>query len=215
MYLKLINYCSHLKKTNKQQFWRDIKLIKGKIKTFSDCIDEARTPNNIAEKFNSKFQDIFDDQSCQIDKYNIKETMKSVNISKTNKAIYKHHIHGAIDSLNCGIGFDKIHSNHFKYAKYGLDWFLSRLFSAFLSHSYIPKAMLKGEIRPLVKDRFGDLTSLDNYRPVMISSNFLKLFEYCLLPMLESSFKLNFRQFGFRRYTSTSIAVMTLREIIY
>ena len=41
--------------------------------------------------------------------------------------------------------------------------------------------ILKGIIGPTVKDRYGNLNKSDNYIPVISSSVFLKLFEYCLL----------------------------------
>ena len=48
----------------------------------------------------------------------------------------------------------------------------------------------------------------------MISSVFLKLFEYCLLGKIEPFFKLNDRQHGFRKDHSTSTACFTLKETV-
>ena len=48
----------------------------------------------------------------------------------------------------------------------------------------------------------------------MISSNFLKLFEYCLQPFLVNSLTLHDNQFGFREHTSTQMTVAVVKEII-
>ena len=56
-----------------------------------------------------------------------------------------------------------------------------------LSHSYVPEAFSVGIIVPIVKDCRGDLTSLDNYRPITLSPIISKIFESFLL---EKSLKL-------------------------
>jgi hypothetical protein len=74
--------------------------------------------------------------------------------------------------------------------------------------------MLSGEIRPIIKDPLGDKNSSDNYRPIMNSSNFLKLFEYCLNVTYQKKIRLNSRQFSYRKHTSCNLANAVLREVI-
>lgn len=54
----------------------------------------------------------------------------------------------------------------------------------------------------------------DNYRPVMNSSNLLKLFEYCILPNLQRSLKIDNHQFGFRKHVGCLTACTVLKETI-
>ena len=88
--------------------------------------------------------------------------------------------------------------------------FITNIFSSFVLHSFIPLVMLKGVITPIVKDKFGNMTSSDNYRPVMSSSIFLKLFEYCILAKIDPYIQLNDRQHGFRKNYSTTTACFVL-----
>ena len=74
--------------------------------------------------------------------------------------------------------------------------------------------MLEGYIKPLVKDKKGDINRSDNYREVMISNNLFKLFEYALLPKLKRRIDLSPYQFGYRHATSTVMAVGLLKETI-
>ena len=74
--------------------------------------------------------------------------------------------------------------------------------------------MIKGVITPIVKNKFGNLSSSNNYRPIMSSSVFLKLFEYCLLSKIEPYISLNDRQHGFRKTYSTATAHFMLRETV-
>ena len=74
--------------------------------------------------------------------------------------------------------------------------------------------MIRGIITPIVKNRLGNLSSSDNYRPIMDSSVFLKLFEYCLKLKIEPFILLNDRQHGFRKSYSTATACFILKETI-
>jgi len=83
-----------------------------------------------------------------------------------------------------------------------------------LSHTYIPPAMLKGRIRPAVKSHSGTKTDSQNYRPVMNSSNFLKVSEYLLLPHLEKNLKIDQRQFAYRNASGCLDAITLLKETV-
>jgi len=39
----------------------------------------------------------------------------------------------------------------------------------------------KGITIPVLKDKLGDVSSVDNYRPITVSPVISKIFEYCLL----------------------------------
>jgi hypothetical protein len=78
----------------------------------------------------------------------------------------------------------------------------------------MPSAMLEGEIRPIVKNKLDKFDDSDNYRPVTISSNCLKIFEYCLISHLDNRLHLDHRQFGFQKYTSTVMAATVIKETI-
>jgi hypothetical protein len=199
---------------NKTNFWKDVKKLKGKSKCFASLIDGQSEPKDMVEAFNTKLKKIFDDKECQVDKFNVAQRVSKLHNNVNIKQINKHLVRNAIKSLNTCIGFDNLHSNHFKFAVTGVENFLSNFFNAIITHSFFPKEMLEGEIRPLVKDHKGDLSSSDNYRPVMISSNIFKIYEYCILPSLTKNIELDFRQIGFQKNTSTNMVVVLLKETI-
>ena len=74
--------------------------------------------------------------------------------------------------------------------------------------------MLEGYINPTVKNRNGDLKSSSNYREVMISNNMFKVFEYVLLPLVKKYCSLNSCQFGYRKSTSTLMAIALFKETV-
>ncbi len=173
-------------------------------------------PQEITNIFNNKYRAIFDDPNCQMIKNEYSTSLERVEClaARNNFAIYDSSVLKSINSLNDCLGFDGLHSNHFKLCGKDTVSFLSRMFSSFISHGYIPHEMLQGEIRPIIKDKMGKIDDSNNYRPITISSNMLKLFEYCFVGHLKNSLPINNRQFGFRKCTSTIMAAAIIKEIV-
>ena len=74
--------------------------------------------------------------------------------------------------------------------------------------------MLRGEIRPIIKNCNEDKSDCDNYRPVMNSSCLYKIFEYSLLPKIKHFMTPHEHQFGFRENTGCLSATFVLKETI-
>ena len=74
--------------------------------------------------------------------------------------------------------------------------------------------MLKGHIRPTVKNSSGNKTDLKNCRPVNNSSNFLKVLKYILLPDSRSIFLLIYNHFSYRAATGCVDAKTFLKDIV-
>jgi hypothetical protein len=218
--IKKEKLCNSFKIKDKEKFWRDVKNLKNNANKNAPNIDGEVDPLKATEIFSNKYKGILNDpQSTTIpDNFNfIKEQIKEQCQDKQGFIrISPFQVEMAINKMNnCVDHIDGIHAEHLKVGcKNGrvLTDFISRLFTSFLSHGFVPMKMIEGEIRPTIKNRFGNLSSSDNYRPVMNSSNLLKVFEYCILNKL--NIELNTRQFGFRKGTSTTMAVTALTETV-
>ena len=180
-------------------------------------IDNETNPKIISQIFSMQYKKILDRKQkgipdAKFRHLNInyrKYSYESIRIS--SKILLK-----AVASLKCSIGFDGIHSNHINKLCTNLYLLIvAMLFTCFLSHEYSPSELLRGIISPTIKDKFGNLNSSSNYRPVMTSSVFLKLFEYCILFKIKEFVKLNDRQHGFRESYSTATACFSLKETIF
>ena len=82
------------------------------------------------------------------------------------------------------------------------------------SHCYVIEDLLSGDINPTINDAKGNVTESSNYRPVMQSSNLLKLFEIHMLDIMTEKVSFCTRQFGFRKNTSTTDACLVLKETV-
>ncbi len=171
---KLLNSFNNSNKTN---FWKEVKHISKTKKCINNEIDGENDVKNIANLFKSKYQNILDNPSSQTtpdDYENVIDTYMN-NEHINNCKILKYNVIDSIHSLNEGIGHDFIHTKHLKFASDQFINSLSLLFSSYINHAYMPKEMLFGEIRPIIKNKMGNKTDSDNFRPVMNLSNLLKL----------------------------------------
>ena len=208
---------SSFESKNKSKFWKDVRKYRGGL-IFKNAnkIDGNANIDSILSCFKNKYESILDNHDCQSLPDNFFDEFQSyININDRHQKVNELHVSEAIKSLNDCIDFNHIHSKHLKLAPRSFSNIIAKLFSSFICHSYLPAELLRGQLCPIVKNNLGDLCSSDNYRPVMISSNFLKVLEYCLLPHIASSVSLSTKQFGFRKHTSTLMAVTVFKETVH
>ena len=199
-----------------KRFWKEVNVSKKTDVVQSCCIDGIDDSNAVCNLFSDKYKQIYNKHRTVTNE----QFSKAVSMSNKEKASFilkfsKNDVKRAIGMLKHNIGVDNIHSNHLKMCSETCVELISMMFISFVMHGYIPIAMLRGVITPIVKNKFGDLSSADNYRPVMASSVFLKLFEYCVLDIIKPYIQLNERQHGFRANYSTSSACLVLKETVF
>ena len=92
---------------------------------------------------------------------------------------------------------------------------LSLLFNMCISHGFIPSGIMYTIIVPIVKDKKGDISDKDNYRPIALTSVFSKVFELIILLKYSHSLtKTTWNQFGFKKKSSTDLCVFAFKEIV-
>ena len=201
---------------NKVVFWKELGKLYGNKNNNVSYIDGISDPIEVASLFDRKYNEILDDINCQTVFNNVSMGMAEITRPDNfmTPLITLNNIHDATEKLNFGLGWDKIHSNHIKFSGPIFKNLLSKIFNKFLSHKLVPRKMLGGQIKPIIKNNSLSKIDSSNYRPVMNSSNLLKVFEYCLQPFLSNHLKLNNLQFGFRTKTSCPSAVLVLKETV-
>ena len=92
--------------------------------------------------------------------------------------------------------------------------FLSILFNSFISHGYLPKDFMKTALIPIVKNKTGDTSDKNNYRPIAIVTAAYRLFENCTLKVLDAYLITHDHQFGFKSKYSTDMCIFTVKSVI-
>ena len=82
------------------------------------------------------------------------------------------------------------------------------------SHGFVPDNFGAGIIVPLVKDKAGDVNSLDNYRAITLTPIIAKVFESIILDICEVNLATDDLQVGFKRGSGCNDAIFTLKMII-
>ena len=92
---------------------------------------------------------------------------------------------------------------------------LCKLFNLFVSHSHIPGSFGLSYTVPIPKcDGYKRSLTVDDFRGISISSVISKLFELCILDRYCDYFHTSDHQFGFKKHTSCSHVVFSVRNVI-
>ena len=85
---------------------------------------------------------------------------------------------------NKAAGLDELTAEHLKFCSDKLLIMLAMCITTMLIHGYLPQNIIS-VIIPVIKDKCGKITCKDNYRPIAISSIFMKVLEKLLLTCMD------------------------------
>ena len=122
----------------------------------------------------------------------------------------------SIKSLKCGkaSGLDGLSAEHLKYADDKLCVLFSIALNAMVIHNFIPETMLDTIIVPLIKDKNGNISDHENYRPLALTCVISKMFEFLILHRYQDLLRTTANQFGFKQKLSTDMCIFSLKQII-
>jgi endonuclease/exonuclease/phosphatase family metal-dependent hydrolase len=199
-------------------FWKKVKKYSNsKMTKFANSVNGVVGDEAIADMWKQAFESLYNlttpyiatstieaaeavvSDSNIIHRLSITDVCKAVNKVKSRKA--------------CGP--DGIPSEAIKYGGNALIVHISILFDMFLAHSYLPTKLICTTLVPLLKNKSGDLSDVNNYRAIALSNSISKLFEDVLLDCLQQYDSDNDDcQFGFKREHSTTMGCHVLKRAI-
>ena len=109
---------------------------------------------------------------------------------------------------------DGLAAEHFIYAHSISHVFLSLLFNYFIVHRYLPSDFMKTLLVPIIKGKTGDSSDKNNYRPIALFTASSKLFEICILEILEMYLVTHDQQFCFKSKHATDMCIFIVKSII-
>ena len=209
---KLANYmqCHDL-----NNFWKEIALRNKSKSTQSNCIAGISGETDIAN--------LWKDHYCSLLNSSTNLADKDVVCTSFKKMCFNHGMHVSVTEVldllqgltnDKATGMDGLSGESLKFADPILALLLSICFTCMFRHSYLPVSMLDSVVVPLVKNKNGDLSDKNNYRPIALSSTISKVFENIILHRLEEYLWTTDNQFGFKSGHSTDLCVYALTEFI-
>jgi len=91
-----------------------------------------------------------------------------------------------------------LHMESFIYGGLKLYIHLSLLFTSFVRHCYLPRSLMETVIKPMVKNKSGYLTDVNNYRAIALSNFETKICEAFILCKVSVDSEYDAPQFGFK-----------------
>lgn len=198
-----------------KKFWIEIKKLKGDDKhILSTNIEEASGAEEICNLWKDHYETILTsvkDEGNKRDVLNSLHRIETGNITVNVPLIYE-----LIEHLKSGKakGNDGMQAEHLKYASKRLYFFICLLFNTIFVHSYLPVAMMKTVVVPVIKDKLGNATSKDNYRPIAITTILSKLLECIILHFFKDQMSTSSNQFGFKSKQSTDTCSFVFKNMI-
>ena len=173
---------------------------------------------------------IGDKEICDMWQTHYKQLLNSV-VTSSSKKIVQSELHSIADSsvIFCPVdifnalknaktgkacGVDGLAAEHFIYADAIIHIHLSLLFNSYISHGYLPRDFMKTAIVPIIKNKAGNSSDKANYRPIALVTACSKIFESCLLIMLEKYLHTHDQQFGFKSQHATDMCIFTVKSVI-
>ena len=155
---------------NDKEFWKEIKKLSNNRVPIASTVNNVTVKQKISQLWRTHFKSLLNSsedssmKSCVLQALSNSEgyffEWFTVNdVSKALKSIK----HGKSASL------DDIYGEHFIYARECINVLLCLVFNSMIIHGYLPEQLLNTIIVLLVKDKKGDLTDIDNYRPLVIT----------------------------------------------
>ena len=182
----------------------------------ANFIDGITGPDNIADYWNQHFQKILNSNDCDISlKSNIMRKFEGIQ-HNSEMVVSTNCISQIVDNLECGesAGPDGICAEQLKCLNDKISILRAFCFTVCLSHGYLPTALIETTIVPIVKNKSGNLSDTNNYRPIALTTIVSKILEYVILIKCGEYLTSSDNQFGFKSCHSTDLCIYALKEFI-
>ena len=202
-----------LKNKDTVEFWRKVTKLNNKKAPAVNTVDGCTGSQDIANMWGVHFMNIFNSVQNSTDRAYV---MDGINGSLVNWNVTSHDIDGVIKQLKVGKspGADQIHAEHLIYASHRLKVLLSILCTSIVNHGYVPSQILDVMITPIIKNKTGDTSDKNNYRPIAIATVFSKVLELLIMGKIECFLYTSDNQFGFKKNHGTDMCIHAFRQTI-
>ena len=199
-----------------KSFWKEIKKINGSDKSvLATTVHGVSGSENIVNMWSGYYKELLNSSDSKVSSHYVKSTFNDcdpdgfcINAIDVREAVKKDLKKGK------SVGLDNLSSEHFIYSADRLYVMLALVFNCMILHGYIPSSFMSTVLIPIVKDKKGDITDRDNYRPIAITCIASKVLELIMLDRFSDFLITTPNQFGFKHGLSTEFCIFSLKQCI-
>ena len=198
------------------EFWKSVNKINQSSQLHTTTTDGITGETNIAEHWRTHSHGILNTNICdQTLKSSILGTLDDIQHDARMTVCYTD-VQTLIRNLEFGksAGTGSICAEALKCAHEHLSVLLSLCFTLFLSHGHLPPKLIQTTIVPIIKNKCGNISSSNNYRPIALPTIISKLLESILLMKCEEYLCTSANPLGFKKAHGTELCIYNLREYI-
>ena len=197
-----------------KNFWKEIRNINGKTSPpVATTIGAVTGKNDIADLWRRHYSSILNSASHN----EIDHTVLSLLHNCPHiDSITVNEVSSAIKGLKLdkASGLDSLSGEHFKFACHKLNVLLCLIFNCMISHGHVPSVFSDTILVPIIKDKKGNISDVNNYRPIALTSVASKILEKILLIRLHDYLYTTDNQFSFKAKHSTDMCIFSLKSVI-
>ena len=204
----------HCKDTT--DFWKGVRGIKDSRVPLATKVGDAVGDANITKLWQDHFSALLNSVQNEGSKPFVCDSIDRDMHNEDTIVITAPDVRECLKTIKLGkaAGLDGLAAEHFVFSHSIICVHLSLLFTSILIHGYLPASLMKSAIVPILKNRQGDTSDKNNYRPIAIVTAISKIFELCLMNLIESHLITKDNQFGFKKKHSTDLCIFTVKSII-
>ena len=197
-------------------FWKHVhNQQKGKAVNHAAVVGGCAGEKEIAKMWGHHFEQLYNSINDDRSKNFFYECLDN-SVGSDKCTISVHDLLVCISKQKKGksVGLDDIAMEAFIYGGLRLLVHVCFLFDMFIKVSYLPQVLIQSVIIPLVKCKSGNLSDVNNYRAIAISTAMSKLLESVIASQVVSSSEIEKYQFGFKAEHSTGICSNVFKQTV-
>ena len=204
----------HCKDTT--DFWKGVRGIKDSKVPLATKVGDAVGDANITKLWQDLFSALLNSVQNEGSKPFVCESIDRDMHNEDTIVITAPDVRECLKTIKLGkaAGLDGLAAEHFVFSHSIICVHLSLLFTSILIHGYLPASLMTSAIVPILKNRQGDTSDKNIYRPIAIVTAISKIFELCLMNLIESHLITKDNQFGFKKKHSTDLCIFTVKSVI-
>jgi len=197
------------------KFWSAIRKS-GNVTRHANTVGGCSGDGDITEMWQRHFQQLYNSISDNDARDSLQQRIADLPCGSGGVTITVRDVAEACNKQKYGkaVGLDNIAMEAFIYGGHRLHVHLCMLFNMFIRYGYVPDAFMESVIVPLVKCKTGNLSDVNNYRAIAISTALSKLFESALSSCIQSEDYYDAYQFGFTAGCSTSLCTSVFKRTV-